>query len=325
MPPIMMTMQESQWVEFHPVSSLTDSAPIEFEIKGQPEDYIDLNSSYLYLKLKVLKANGIDGVDADDEVAPVNNFMHSLFSEVDLYLNNKLVSSSMDTYPYRAYLENLLTYGKEAKNTHLDACVVWKPDTPDKFDTMTVGTDANPQNVGFNDRRKKIVGGRSLELMDRLHLDMWLQDKYLLNGVDIRLRLNRSSVAFHLMADNQGYKTIIQEARLYVRRVEVLPKAGNDISHTLSRTTAKYPIRRVEVKTFTIAAGLRSKIEDHLFQGQLPKSLILVSSAMQPSTEPSLPILSSLITTMCARWKSVARARLCVPDPLNLTLTRRIT
>ena len=282
MPPTMMTMQESQWVEFHPVSSLTDSAPIEFEIKGQPEDYIDLNSSYLYLKLKVIKTDNTNP-GADARVAPVNNFMHSLFSEVDLYLNNKLVSSSMDTYPYRAYLENLLTYGKETKNTHLDACVVWKPDTAgeNKFNDTAVTADDDPHNVGFNDRRKKILQGRSLELMDRLHLDMWLQDKYLLNGVDIRLRLNRSSAAFHLMAHANEYKTIIQEARLYVRRVEVLPKAGNDISHTLSRTTAKYPIRRVEVKTFTIASGLRSKIEDHLFQGQLPKRLIvgIVSNA----------------------------------------------
>jgi hypothetical protein len=94
--------------------------------------------------------------------------MHSLFNEVDLYLNNKLVRSSMDIHPYRAYLENLLTYGKEAKNTHLDACVVWKPATTgeDKFNYRVLTADADRHNVGFNDRRKKILHGRSLELMD---------------------------------------------------------------------------------------------------------------------------------------------------------------
>ena len=109
MPPTMITMQEAQWVEHHPISSLTSSAPIEFEIKGQTEEYIDLNNSYLYLKVKVLRTDD-SMVENDDRVAPVNNFMHALFNEVDLYLNNKLVSSSTDTYPYRAYLENL---GKE--------------------------------------------------------------------------------------------------------------------------------------------------------------------------------------------------------------------
>jgi hypothetical protein len=78
--------------------------------------------------------------------------------------------------------------------------------------------------------REKIKQKRSFELMDRLHLDMWLQDKYLLNGVDIRLRLNRSSAAFHLMAHANDYKTIIKEARLYVRRVEVLSIKRETIS-----------------------------------------------------------------------------------------------
>jgi hypothetical protein len=131
-------------------------------------------------------------------------------------------------------------------------------------------------NEGLTERREKIKDSKPLELMDRLHFNMWFQEKYLLNGVDVRLRLNRSSTAFHLMsADKLEHKTKIEEAKLFVRRVEVLPKVGNDINQTLRRTTAKYPIRCVEVKTFTIATALPSKIEDHLFQGQLPKRLFI--------------------------------------------------
>ena len=37
----------------------------------------------------------------------------------------------------------------------------------------------------------------------------------------------------------------------------------------------KIPIRRVEVKTFTIGNGIQSKVEDHLFQGQLPKRVFI--------------------------------------------------
>ena len=37
----------------------------------------------------------------------------------------------------------------------------------------------------------------------------------------------------------------------------------------------KIPIRRVEVKTFTVGTGLQSKVEDHLFQGQLPKRIFI--------------------------------------------------
>ena len=125
-----------------------------------------------------LNRHNKDGNDIGDKaVAPVNNFIHSLFSGVDLYLNNKSVSSNMDTYPYRAYLENLLTYGVDAKNTHLNACVLWKPDEAKEFENVEIDTSKpkeKPYYEGFTGRRDKIKDGQSLELMDRLHLDMWL-------------------------------------------------------------------------------------------------------------------------------------------------------
>ena len=63
----------------------------------------DLSQSYLYVKFKIIKADGHD-LEADSNVAPVNNFLHSIFNSVDLYLNNKLISSHSGTYPYRPYI-----------------------------------------------------------------------------------------------------------------------------------------------------------------------------------------------------------------------------
>ena len=117
MPPTMMTMQESQWVEFNPVSSLTDAASIKFEINGQPEDHLDLNSSYLYLKVKLLYKTG-GSVDSDGNVAPINSFTHSLFSEVDMYLNKK--NSSAATYlPLPCLPGKSFNDGTDPKNTRI--------------------------------------------------------------------------------------------------------------------------------------------------------------------------------------------------------------
>jgi hypothetical protein len=55
----------------------------------------------------------------DDDIAL---WMHSLFSDVSVSLNEKLVSPPTSLYPYRAYIEILLSYGpavKEAPNTHV--------------------------------------------------------------------------------------------------------------------------------------------------------------------------------------------------------------
>ena len=54
-----------------------------------------------------------DGGDLDfaDPVGPVNNWLRSLFSQVDVYLNGMLVTPSTNTYTHRAYIETLLSYG----------------------------------------------------------------------------------------------------------------------------------------------------------------------------------------------------------------------
>ncbi|XP_039315427.1 uncharacterized protein F54H12.2-like [Solenopsis invicta] len=43
----------------------------------------------------------------------------------------------------------------------------------------------------------------------------------------------------------------------------------------LSKTTAKYPLTRVEVKTFTIHSGLVGESLDNVILGQLPKRIIV--------------------------------------------------
>ena len=134
-PPTMTAMQESQWVEHFPIASLTNNAPIEFIIPPQTEHWTDLSQSYLYVKFKIIKADG-HPLDADSNVDPVNNFLHSMFSSVDLYLNNKLISSNSDTYLYRAYIENLLSYNADSKSTFLNASVLWVEDTAAQFDTL---------------------------------------------------------------------------------------------------------------------------------------------------------------------------------------------
>ena len=267
-PPTMTAIQDGQWTEHYPLSSLNNTAPIEFVIPAQTEKWTDINQSYLYLKLKVLKADGTN-LEADAETSTVNNFFHSLFSSIDLYLNNKLVTNSADTYPYRAYIENLLSYSTDCKSSHLSALELWYPDTAEHMQEHTVAG----ANDGYKNRRARIHHSRTLEMCGRLHLDAFLQDKYVPNGVEIRLRLNKSTPAFNLFGVEGKIEML--HAGFNVRTVDLLPVVANELNQTIAQHGMKMPIRRVEVKTFTIPTGQRSKIEDHLFQGQLPKRIIL--------------------------------------------------
>ena len=204
-------------------------------------------------------------------MAPVNNYFHSMFSSIDLYLNNKLVTSNMDTYPYRAYLENLFSFGFDVKQNQLKAGEFWYQDTTGKFvdwgDSDTIKA-----------RMAAVEESKPLELMGRLHLDLAMQEKYLPNGIEIRLRLNRASPQFCLMVgEGGGYPSVVKidVAKVSVRTLQLLPAITIDLNQAIAQKQAKFPIRRVEVKTFTINTGLRTKIEDHFFHGQLLKRLFI--------------------------------------------------
>ena len=55
----------------------------------------------------------------DVNFSTANLFPHALFSQIDLEIDGVNLSSQDNLYPYKAYLETLLTYGHDAKISHL--------------------------------------------------------------------------------------------------------------------------------------------------------------------------------------------------------------
>ena len=91
-----------------------------------------------------MKSDGSE-IDGGSKVAPVNFFLHSLYGQLDIDLNGKTISDESSTYPYRAYLETLLSYREEAMSTHLTS--PFYKDTAckmDESDRTKANADANP-------------------------------------------------------------------------------------------------------------------------------------------------------------------------------------
>ena len=208
----------------------------------------------------------------DTPVAPVNNWLHSLFSQVDVYLNDALVTPSSNTYPFRAYVDTVLSYGAETKNTQLTS-QLWYKDTARDMDSTTV----DDGNTGLVERRRYISESRVVEMMGRLHIEPFLQDRFLHNGVSVKIRRVRSKGAFSLMAygQNPDYKVHIVDAVLFARKAVLSPTVQMAHIKALEKGTAKYPIRPVDGKVFSIPQGAMSHTHENLFLGTLPKRLIL--------------------------------------------------
>jgi len=267
-PPTQTSMEQGSWVEYHPLTTVTDGSPIEFDISGTGEDYIDFSNTMLYVRAKVTQNNGDDLAD-DAAVGPVNLFLHSLFSQVDISLNGTLITASTNTYPYRALLETLLSYGEDAKKTQLTSALFYK-DQAGRMDSVDFAAAA--VNGGLAKRRALVAGSREFDMMGRLHADIFFQDRYIINEVGIKIKLVRSKDLFCLMG---ACKVKILHAAMFVRKVKLMPSVFLAHAKTLERGTAKYPIRRVVCKSFAVPQNYLDVSHEKLFSGQLPTRIVI--------------------------------------------------
>ena len=120
-PPLtQVTMERALWVDVYPISSLDGSGPIEFAFMGTQEEYLDLNDTLLYVKLKVTKADG-SNLTAAGTLVPTNLFLSALFSEITLTMNDTVVEGGHYLYPYKVMMSSLLQFDVGMKKTQLEA------------------------------------------------------------------------------------------------------------------------------------------------------------------------------------------------------------
>ena len=303
-PPTQQSLERGRWIGYAPLSSVenTDS-PINFLVTGTDE-YIDLSKTILTVTGKIVKDNEsvLDGANQAN-VAPVNNFLHSLFKQVDVYLNGKQVTPAMGTYPYRAYIETLLNYDVSAKESQFSSALYYK-DTATQMDesgslpsskeityveadTGPGGTQAKKVSIpvpgtgnqGFAKRSQFIQNSKQFVLSGPIFADIFMTDRLLLNMMDLRVVLNRSSNTFCLMDLSSGTavkpKVQLSHVELKIRKVKLDQAVSDGIERTLKQTPALYPIRRVECKILTVPQNLPTTRQDNIFSGLIPKTFVV--------------------------------------------------
>jgi len=223
------------------LTTVTEGSPIEFEVSGSGNDDVDFANTMLHVKAKVTYGNDTDFA-VGSAVCPVNLFLHSLFLQVDISLNGTLITSSTNTYPYRAMIETLLSYGIDAKTSQLISALYYK-DNEGKIDSMDFKNE-DEVNKGLAARRRMARESRVIDMMGCLHADIFFQDRYMLNEVGVDIKLIRSKDALCLMGD-ANYKMKITLASLFVRKVKVMPLVFLAHAKAMKHGTTKYPICRV--------------------------------------------------------------------------------
>ena len=237
--------------------------------------YTDFDDIYLYIKFSY----EVTGVGANDKVCPVNNLLHSMFSKVDLTLQDKSVTSSSQHYAYKSYLEKLLGYGESAKKTYARTSG-WLRDSD----------FSKPDPTRAEAMKEKTV----IELIDRLHIDLCCQERVMLNGVQIKISLQANRPSFYFQATSKDTvisKVKFEHVALFVKHIEVSEMQASEHRAQLLKGPALYPISRNEIRQFVLSKGEQNRSLDNVVQGQLPRRLfvMLVKNAAENGDIQSNP------------------------------------
>lgn len=276
-PPTQVAVEQSRWKEVHLQNPCTNEGPYTFHISPDPQ-MIHLAKNYLFMQFRVVRGNNaalvvpvpVPVVGEADRVGPINLLAKTFFRQIKLYLNGTEVFDSGTNYAYRAFLETELNYGTDAKASQLKAALYYKDEPHDHLN--------DDNNIGWRKRRDVFQNGGWVQLMAPIHCDLFMQDRYLVNNVDLRLVLYRNTDPFCLTTfvnADRDYKIEVNAMRWYVKGVEVIRSVGLSLEKTMRQFTAKYPVRRVEIKNVHASAGRRETPENAIFNGQVPRRLII--------------------------------------------------
>nr|XP_006632725.1 PREDICTED: uncharacterized protein F54H12.2-like [Lepisosteus oculatus] len=267
--PTQTSVEKSFYIEVPPLTALTETTPLEFYVAGNGEDYLNLNNTLPYLTCKITEADGRD-IDAAARVSLVNYPIAAIFSQVDITVGDRLISQSNNCYPYRAFIESVLNYSEETLKTQNSTGLFYKDTAGEHESTILDG-----RNQRFRKRASYTTQSRKLELLGDIHAVLFFQDQLLLDGVDLKIKLTSNRDPFCLMNNDGEHKLSVLSASLFVKRVRVSPGVRLGHAEALVEANPKYPIDRVQMKVFSLPAGIRVCNQENLFLGQLPKVVIL--------------------------------------------------
>ena len=222
--PVLETIISSYTQEVFPSTSLDESS-IEFEIETDRNLYLCMRDTNLSLKLQLFETRLFEAFkkekaehkakseeDSDEEpqtyLTYVNNLLHSLFSNCEVYSNNTLVYYANGLYPHKAQISNEFN-SSAVSNKGILACHGYSfGEYPEAFHMYP-----------FTDRANALGSGITFSLYGRLAIDLFTCEKLLLSKTKVRIKLIRARPNFYMLSDNPNVSLKIFDCSLFTRRI----------------------------------------------------------------------------------------------------------
>lgn len=265
--PVQRQIEESIFTILRPTIQ-TDST-IEFNVR-EDEYYIELNKTEVDVKFRITKDDG-SNLAAGDHVGTINYPGATLFQNVEIVLNDTIITQGSNNYAERAIMEVLMSYSKEACDGWLRGALFEK-DTAGKMDVADPNAADDAVNKGLKTRAEYSKTSNLVTVRSKLHEDFFNQSRPLPSGNKLHIKFTRHQDPYCLMSAVGGatYKVVIQDMVLHIFKIRV----SNNVKLNQVGKSIIFPIDRVEQKSFNVQKEGTMVMVDTLHDGQIPTRLV---------------------------------------------------
>ena len=282
--PIADDVPSLQEQEIYSTASFDENC-IEFEFQRDWNDYVHLRHSFLALKLKFVKRRGYDtyerkakkehkdesvvfttatGTDDEEEqeegarVTYVNNRMHSIISNVGVYINNQQSYNSNGLYAHKSYISNS---SKAAISEYKGVLHCEGYDNEQDPEDIS-----NPLPDTFLTKRMKLLcKPDGFMLYGKLGIDFFSTSELLYPNMKIKLRLIRATPNFNMISDNPNVSLGIVDCSLYTRCIALKVDYHKKRMDMFVYDPLEYKCLETLGKTFIKPARQNRFIQENIF------------------------------------------------------------
>ena len=278
-PPYNTAEDKISWTEYRPTfCSQGGYSSIHFHIAGNSTQYIDLGKTEMYVRLKIEKLDN-SAWEKEESALPIDMIFHTMWSSVDISLNQTQVSTSGTNYMYKAAIECLLNYNKNAKQILLNSIGMTVDNT--YFNSTKPGQEDTLGNINAGLLGRKELfgpdGHGNCEFTGPLLADICNQGRLILDNVDVDINLWPSKDEFRIITfpNELKCKLTIEEIFLNVCKVQVNKYCMSGHQAGLQISSCKYPLPKTVMLTKVIPAGSFGEPMEDIFQGLVPSKMIV--------------------------------------------------
>ena len=279
--PVVDDVLSSHEQEICPTTSLDENC-IEFEFQTDRNCYVDLRQTYLALKLKLVRGCGYETYNtkevekehkeeakaeeeetAEEEAVPlvtqVNKILQSIFSNVEVYINNQKIYNSNGLYAHKSYISNNFK-GAISENKGVLHCEGY--DYEEFLDEIMEAPLSEPF---FTKRMKMLSRPDGFMLYGNLGVDFFSTSELLYPNMKVRLRLIRARPNFYMISDNPNVSLGIVDCSLYTRRIALKDDYHKKRMDMLAYTPVEFNCLETLAETFIIPAKQNQFIQEKFF------------------------------------------------------------